>query len=593
MGLGRTKQQTEVSEAKMVDESLQQAGELDWKPNTQQLMVMFVLSVISFMVSLDATIIVTSLSSVVEDLNGTTTQGIWIGTAYLLSNCAAMPFLASISDIFGRPITLVFSVVLFTIASIVCATTSSIGQLLAGRAIQGIGGGGIIVISLVTFTDIVPLRHRPKWWGTVQGAWALGTCVGPTMGGAVVRATWRWIFYVMLPLCAFGLITIPLVLTIKPRTETVGAKLKRVDWVGNAIFMASATSFLMAISWGGTQFAWSSASTIAPLVIGAAGLIGSAAWERYVAKNPFMRHELFRSASAIAIYICSAMQGLLLTGQLYYAPLYFMSVLAYSPIMTGVAMLPFMLVLVPSSIVAGIFITRYGNYRYPIWAGWAVCSIGCGLICMWGQDTHVAVWVISLAIVALGHGATLNAQNFAAQAVCEPGDEAHAASTYSFMRHFGMALGVGIGGTTFQNVMARKCAWLGLPTAIAKNAESYIATVLAMPASQEKHDIISAYVYGLRGVFWVYLGISLVSFCVSLLIKHYDMNKELRTEHTLEDNKLSRAVEARFSTMPPGAAGATAFSSRQSTLVRGGDETPLSAIKDNDEESPISSGASG
>lgn len=466
-----------------------------------------------------------------------------------------MPLLASLSDIFGRPITLAFSVSIFTIGSIVCATSPNIGQLLAGRAVQGIGGGGIVVISLVTFTDIVPLRFRPKWYGTVQGAWSLGTCVGPIMGGAVVNSTWRWVFYVMFPFCAFGLIAIPLVLTLKPRTDTVGHKLRRVDWTGSAIFIASATAFLMAITWGGTQFAWSSPATLVPLVVGTAGLVTAALWERHVATNPFMRHSLFRTASAAAIFTCSALQGLLLFGQLYYGPFYFMSVLAYSPVITGVSMLPVMLVLVPSSIVAGIFITRYNNYRWPIWSGWVTCTVGCALMCTWDKNTHVAVWVISLMILALGHGQTLNAQNFAAQAICAAGDEAHAAATYAFMRHFGMALGVGIGGATFQNVMARKLALLGLPTAIAANASGFLPLLHAMPASPVKDDLIAAYVYGLRGVNWVYLGISAVAFCVSLLVKHYDMNKELRTEHKLTENRLSRAVGARFASIPVEGAG--------------------------------------
>lgn len=507
-----------------------------------------------------------------------------------------MSFLASISDIFGRPIILIFSVTTFTIGSILCATSQAIGQLLAGRAVQGIGGGGIVVISLVTFTDIVPLRHRPKWYGTVQGAWSLGTCVGPIMGGAVVRATWRWVFYVMFPLCAIGLIGIPAVLTIKPRTDTIASKLKRVDWFGSGIFMASATAFLMAISWGGTQFAWDSAATLVPLILGAAGLIGAGFYETYVAKNPFMRHELFCSVSGVAIYICSAMQGLLLFGQLYYIPFYFMSVLAYSPVLTGVSMLPVMLILVPSSVIAGIFITKKNNFRYPIWAGWAVCTLGCGLISSWDQHTRVAVWVVSLVVTALGHGATLNAQNFAAQAICRGGDEAHAAATYAFMRHFGMALGVGIGGAAFQNIMARKLAALGLPTAIARNAEGYLPELLGMPAGQRRDDITAAYVYGLRGVFWVYLGISFVSFFVALLVRHYDMNKELRSEHQLQENALSRAVNARFSSVMPAAAaaapGATVYNSRGSTLVRGGDESPLSAIKDTGDETPVGSGAS-
>lgn len=206
MGFGRSKQQQrqqheqpEVS-FKMVDESLTET--LDWKPSRQELMIMFVLGMISLMVSLDATVIVTSLSvsaflcylllfskslfgytqlcevrimklilasylrmlqAIVEDLKGTTTEGIWVGTAYLLSQGVAMPVLSSLSEIFGRPTLLFFSIIMFTIGSIICATSNTMGQLLAGRSIQGTGGGGVVVISMVIFTDIVPLRYRPKW----------------------------------------------------------------------------------------------------------------------------------------------------------------------------------------------------------------------------------------------------------------------------------------------------------------------------------------------------------------------------------------------------------------------------------------------
>lgn len=547
MGLFRRDSKPQEEKPEMADESLRQATE--WQPTTHQKLIMGMLSIISFMVSLDACVIVTSLSSIVEDLEGTATQGFWVGTAYLLSTSVSMPFLAAISDIFGRPMLLVSSVVMFTIGSITCATAPSIGALLVGRSIQGVGGGGIIVLSLVIFTDIVPLRQRPKWYGTVQGAWAMGNCFGPILGGIISQdTTWRWVFYVMFPFCGFGLVAIPFLLTLKPKVETLGDKLARVDWIGSFIFMGSATSFLIAISWGGTQFAWSSAQTLAPLIIGVAGLVGTAIWERYMAKEPFLPHSLFYNTSAIAAFICSSFQGLVLFGQLYYVPMYFMSVLAYSPIHTGLALLPVMVTLVPASIVTGVLVTRFNGYRWPIWVGWVILTVGCGLTTMWKTDTHIAVWVITLIILGFGHGSILNAQNFASQAICADGEEGAAAAMYGFMRHFGTALGVGIGGTAFQNIMALKLQWLGLSTEIAKNAEAFISQLQSMPASPEKTQILDSYVYGFKGVYCVYLGISGVAFFISLLIKHYDMNKELRTDHQLEDNNIAKAVDKRLST---------------------------------------------
>ncbi|KAK7747496.1 hypothetical protein SLS53_001751 [Cytospora paraplurivora] len=493
--------------------------------------------------------------AIVEDLNATATQGFWVGTAYLLSTSVSMPFLASISDIFGRPVLLISSVALFSIGSIICATARSIATLLGGRSVQGIGGGGIIVLSLVIFTDIVPLRQRPKWYG----------------GVIAQNTTWRWVFYIMFPFCGFGLVAIPSLLTLKPKVETLADKLARVDWIGSLIFMGSATSFLIAISWGGTQFSWSSAATIAPLVIGAAGLFGTALWERYGAKEPFLRHDLFYSPSAVAAYICSAIQGLVLFGQLYYVPFYFMSVLAYSPIHTGLALLPVMVTLVPGSIITGFLITRLNGYRWPIWVGWVVTTVGCGLTTIWDVDTHIAVWVITLIILGFGHGATLNAQNFASQAICADGEEGAAAAMYGFMRHFGTAFGVGIGGTTFQNVMALKLGWEGLSTEIAKNAEVFVSQLTAMPAGAEKTQILDCYVYGFKGVYRVYLGISGVAFFISLLIKHYDMNKELRTDHQLQDNNITKAVDKRLSSYR---------NSRMSTMAN----VKLNAVEENARE---------
>lgn len=394
----------------------------------------------------------------------------------------------------------------------------------------------------------------------------MGTCVGPITGGAIAQnTTWRWIFYIMLPLCAFGLVAIPLLLTIRPRVATVGQKLRRVDWAGSLVFMGSATSFLIAISWGGTQFAWSSAATIAPLVVGAAGLVATALWERYAAAEPFMQHALFSSVSGVAIYVCSAAQGLLLFGQLYYGPFYFMAALAYTPLHTGVALLPVMLTLIPASIVAGALITRTSAYRWPMWAGWAVCTVACGLMTTWDDRTHVAVWAVTLVVLGLGHGSVLNAQNFAAQAICGAGDEAAAAATYAFMRHFGTALGVGVGGSAFQNFMARGLdGGLG---AWAANAEGWLPLFLAMRPSPERAEILAGYVAGFRGVFRVYLAISGVAMLVSLLVGQYDMNKDLTSEHQLRQNKLSVIIDARLGRASRMPAGAAALASALSAVV--------------------------
>jgi hypothetical protein len=142
----------------------------------------------------------------------------------------------------------------------------------------------------------------------------LGNSLGPVIGGAIAQnTTWRWIFYIMFPFCVFGLVSIPYLLTVKPRTTTMSEKLGRVDWLGGAIFIASATLFLIAISWGGSQYAWNSAETLAPLIIGAVGLLTTFFYEKNFAEVPFLRKSLFNSTSSIVTYINGGLQGLLVS----------------------------------------------------------------------------------------------------------------------------------------------------------------------------------------------------------------------------------------------------------------------------------------
>lgn len=250
----------------------------------------------------------------VRALDATSTQGFWIGTSYLLTSAVTMLFTASLSDVFGRPYLLFASVLTFTIGTILCCTAHSIGLMLTGRSVQGIGGGGIIILSLVIFTDIVPLRFRPQYLGSIQGAWALGTCIGPIIGGAFAQPDlWRWVFYIMFPFSAIALVFIPLFVRLKPREATVRQMIVRIDWLGGFLFISSATSFLVALSWGGTQFSWTSGRTLAPLILGISGLVGTTVWERYGAREPFLRHSIFYCPSAFAVYAGTFAQGLLVS----------------------------------------------------------------------------------------------------------------------------------------------------------------------------------------------------------------------------------------------------------------------------------------
>lgn len=219
----------------------------------------------------------------------------------------------SLSDIFGRRQLLFSSVTLFTIGTIICCVARNFAQLLAGRCIKGVGGGGITALTAVVVTDIVPLRFRPTYYGLIQMAWAVGACLGPVAGGLIAdHTTWRWTFYLNFPFCAIGLILIPVAVRLRAERGSLKHRvLHVVDWTGGFLFIASISSFLIGISWGGQMYSWSNWHTLVPVLVGIAGVVGSLIWERYGAKSPFIRLWLFEEKSAIAAYCCAILQGLL------------------------------------------------------------------------------------------------------------------------------------------------------------------------------------------------------------------------------------------------------------------------------------------
>ena len=205
----------------------------------------------------------------------------------------------------------------FTAGTLLCCLAQSFPELLAGRSIQGVGGGGILSLGLVILTDIIPLRQRPVYVGVNQISWALGTITGPLIGGLFAQhATWRWIFYINFPFCAIGFLAVPLVLKLHVQRATIRERLRHVDWIGAFLFIGSMTSFLVGMTFGGVQFPWRSPHTLVPLIIGAVGIAATILWERFGAAEAFLRLSIFDSYSALAAYTGATLQGLLVSSAL-------------------------------------------------------------------------------------------------------------------------------------------------------------------------------------------------------------------------------------------------------------------------------------
>ena len=249
--------------------------------------------------------------TIAKDLHGDATGVFWIGSAYLVPCAAFQPIMASFSGIYGRSVMLAIALSFFVLGSIVGCAARNMATILAGRVIQGVGGGGLIPLSIMLLTDIVPLHKRAKFAAMIQLGIALGTILGPLVGGCFAEYTsqsggWRWVFYINFPLSAIAGVMLCMCLQFK----YVGAQLRSIDWFGQIIFVAGLSSLLIGLSWGGVQFSWSSYHTLVPLCLGVVGIVVTGLWEYFGATHPFLHLAVLKNRSLMAIYAATIVQGI-------------------------------------------------------------------------------------------------------------------------------------------------------------------------------------------------------------------------------------------------------------------------------------------
>jgi MFS family permease len=231
------------------------SGSEEFNPGWRFYLAFLSLTTITLMVALDATSLSVALPIMAKVLKGSSLEAFWTGTSFLLTSTVFQPVLGSFSGIFGRKPIIYFSLILFGIGAIVAAVAHSFTVVLVGRAIQGIGGGGIITLTEIVVTDMVPLRLRGQWFSFISAAWSLGTVVGPLLGGGFAQnVSWRWIFWINLPFIGVGSVMIALFLSLNYKTSTFIDKIRRIDWIGTVLFVGSLTGFLIGLSWGGVEY---------------------------------------------------------------------------------------------------------------------------------------------------------------------------------------------------------------------------------------------------------------------------------------------------------------------------------------------------
>ncbi|KAH7188721.1 major facilitator superfamily domain-containing protein [Fusarium flagelliforme] len=503
------------------------------------------LCLVTFIIALDSTIICVALPTIAEDIGASAIEAFWCGTSFLLASTVIQPPVASLSHIFGRRPALLASVTIFAGGSIMAALAKNIAVLLGGRTLQGLGSGGILALTYVIATDLVSLRERGKWFGLISLNWAIGSILGPLIGGALVEVSWPWLFWINLPFCGVAYILIPITMRIKRKEDaSVNTKIKEFDWLGTIIFVGSLTSFLIPLSWGGIMYDWSSPRTVTPLVFGIIGLIAFGIHIKFCRKysrcDPLLRPSLFTSLTALSAYFATIIHGIIVWCLVYYVPLYH-EIRGSTPISAGVAVLPFTGTVAPAAVVVGLLIAKTGTYRPFIWAGWVLVPLGMGLMMLLDQDTETFRWVLIYLTGGLGLGILYSAQAFAAQASASNSDLPFAASLYAFCRSLGQGIGVAVGGVTFQNEFRKQIEkstdFSPKADEWAKDASALVQIIKKSPESMQlmKDTIVDGYIMGLRTVWMVLTLLACVALGVSLAcVKAKSLDRKFETEHALD-----------------------------------------------------------
>jgi EmrB/QacA subfamily drug resistance transporter len=489
------------------------------------------LMLVMLLAALDSTIVATALPTIVGDLGGLERLS-WVTSAYLLAQTAVTPLYGKLGDQLGRKRILQSAVVLFLLGSALCGLAGSMTMLIAFRAVQGLGAGGLIVLVQATVGDVVSPRERGRYQGLFGAVFGVASVAGPLLGGVIVQhLSWRWIFYVNLPVGIIALIVLAVTLP-EAGTRTRPA----IDYLGAGLLAAALSSFILVASLGGTTWAWGSPQTVITALAGGVllvlfGLVERGAIEPVLPPS-LLRGEVFRVAGLLSLIV-----GFALFGSVTFLPLFFQTVFHSSPTGAGLRLIPLMGGLLVTSVLSGQLITRTGRYRaFPI-AGTAIMTIGLVLLSRLDVATNALVADAYLLVLGLGLGLVMQVLVLAVQNSVDYSVLGAATSGVTLARGVGGSFGAAIFGTIFSSRLRS-----GLHDVISGPLGAQVsgggrltgAQLATLPGSA-RIAYETAYVHALQPVFLVAAGIGAVGFLLSLRLREHPLRATASTSRGLDD----------------------------------------------------------
>lgn len=475
--------------------------------------------------ALDQSIVGTALPRIVSDLGGLNHLA-WVVTAYLLTSTAVTPLWGKISDLYGRRIIFQTAIIIFLIGSALCGLAQSMPQLIAFRAIQGIGGGGLMAIAFAIIGDVIPARERGRYQGYFGAVFGVSSIAGPLLGGWLTDAvSWRWIFYINLPLGLFALVITSMALKMP-----VVKRDHKIDYLGASVIVAAVTSLLLYLNWAGEHYGWFDLRALAFVI---ASLILSVAFvfiEIKVASEPIIPMRLFRNPIFSVGNAFSFLVGFAMFGGAIYLPLFFQTVMGMSPTRSGLAMLPMVAGMFSMSITSGLLITKTGKYKiFPI-IGCCILIAAMFLLSTIQYDT--AYWLVAIFAFLFGIGLGLAMMTIVTpvQNAIEFRDMGVATSTITFLRSLGGAIGVALFGAIMNSRLVTYLSEeLGSQVSALSGGEINTNDVQAIQTLPEpvRTEVLTAYTHAITDIYLLSIPIIVVALIVVLFLKEIPLRTRM------------------------------------------------------------------
>ncbi|MCX4880496.1 MFS transporter [Streptomyces sp. NBC_00847] len=492
--------------------------------------------------ALDQTIVSTALPTIVSDLGGLEHLS-WVVTAYLLASTAATPLWGKLGDQYGRKRLFQIAIVIFLIGSALCGTAQNMPQLIAFRAVQGLGGGGLIVLSMAIVGDVVSPRERGRYQGLFGAVFGATSVLGPLLGGVFTQhLSWRWVFYINLPVGVVALAVIAAALHI-PRRATPHV----IDYLGTFLIASVATCLILVASLGGTTWGWGSAQIIGLIVLGVVLAVAFVAVERRAAE-PVLPLKLFRIRTFTLSAIISFIVGFAMFGAMTYLPTFLQVVQGVTPTMSGVHMLPMVFGMLLSSTTSGQIVSRTGRWKvFPI-AGTGVTALGLLLLHRLDEYSSTASMSVDFFVFGLGLGLVMQVLVLIVQNAVSYEDLGVATSGATFFRSIGASFGVAIFGTVFASRLGDQLtdAFQGtrLPAGVsADSLESDPRGIGSLPADL-RPPALHAYAASITDVFLYAAPVALVGFVLAWFLKEDKLRGSVTAPdvtETLASNPVERS----------------------------------------------------